>query len=156
MEKAKKRQAKKLRENEAKQEHRKKMSVIASTTINNDEEMILDKKTWDKLKQIDEAEDIEQYIDAQDESSDSENHDMNLPGMSINRKKLEQMEQEDLKIKYDEDEDSDDNVARINRMQQEIDMTLAQKKEYSMTLDKKEAKKDRKNKAMVDLQRQRR
>lgn len=62
MEKAKKRQAKKLREAEAKQDTRKKMSVIASSTLNNDEDLILDKRTWDKLKQIDEAEDIEKFI----------------------------------------------------------------------------------------------
>lgn len=50
IDKQKKRQAKKLRELEQKQDYKKKMSVIASSTINNDEDLILDKKTWDKLK----------------------------------------------------------------------------------------------------------
>ena len=39
------------------------MSVIASTTLDNDEEMVLDKKTWDKLKQIEDAEDIQKYVE---------------------------------------------------------------------------------------------
>jgi hypothetical protein len=32
---------------------RKKMSVIASMTIDNDDELKLDQKTWEKLKKID-------------------------------------------------------------------------------------------------------
>lgn len=32
---------------------RKKMSVIASMTIDNDDELKLDQKTWDKIKKID-------------------------------------------------------------------------------------------------------
>ena len=49
-EKVKKRAAKKLREIESKQDIRKKMSVIAASTINNDEDLVLDKSTRDKLK----------------------------------------------------------------------------------------------------------
>ena len=39
-------------------------------------------------------------------------------------------------------------------MAEEIEDTMQQKKEYAMQLDKKEAKKDRKSKALVELQRQ--
>jgi len=34
------------------------MSVIAASSMNNDEDLILDAKTWDKLKTIEDAEDI--------------------------------------------------------------------------------------------------
>ena len=53
MEKEKKRMAKKERELATKQEFRKKMSVIAATT--------LDRKTWEKLKTID-LEDLHKYV----------------------------------------------------------------------------------------------
>lgn len=72
LEKQKKRQAKKQREAEQKQDMRKKMSVIASTTIDNDDEMVLDKKTWAKLKQIEDADEIHKYIEY---SNDSDSDD---------------------------------------------------------------------------------
>jgi len=46
VERTKKREAKKEREREQKQDMRKKMSVIAATSINNDEDLQLDRKTW--------------------------------------------------------------------------------------------------------------
>jgi hypothetical protein len=58
VEREKKRAIKKERVAAAKQDVRKKMSVIAATSINNDEELMLDSKTWDKLKAIEDAEDI--------------------------------------------------------------------------------------------------
>jgi len=70
-EKMKKRAAKKQREIEAKQEIRKKMSVIAASTINNDDEMTLDAKTWDKLKAID-IDEADKYIETSSEDEDSE------------------------------------------------------------------------------------
>jgi len=45
-EQQKKRAAKKDREREAKQDMRKKMSVIAASSINNDEDLKMDRKTW--------------------------------------------------------------------------------------------------------------
>ena len=95
---------------------RKKMSVIASTTIGNDDEMVLDKKTWAKLKQIGDAEDIHKYIDYSDMDSDSSEHgNMNLPGMSMSKKKLERLENQE-RLEMVEDSDSEDQIARIDRM----------------------------------------
>ena len=93
-EKMKKRTAKKLREAEAKQDIRKKMSVIAASTINNDEEMILDKATWAKLKSID-IEDADKYIveSSEDDDSDENNINQNLPGMSKHLKRLEALDE---------------------------------------------------------------
>lgn len=88
---------------------RKKMSVIASSTIENDEELKLDKKTWDKLKEI-EAEDLDKYIEGDSDEDESENnYDASLPGTSMNLKKLkaqDDAEQRKLKGK-NEEEDSD-------------------------------------------------
>lgn len=58
VEREKKRQLKKERLRDSKQDMRTKMSVIAATSINADEELQLDRKTWDKLKAI-EPEEIE-------------------------------------------------------------------------------------------------
>lgn len=138
------------------------MSVIATATINNDEEMTLDKKTWDKLKQV-EAEDLDQYIeDSSDSDSDERNYDPSLPSMNKSLKQLKAMddaEQRKLKGLPEQDEDSDgseDSVQRVNRMEDEINTGLDQQKEYQMLKSKKMAKKDLKNKAIVDLQRQKR
>lgn len=38
------------------------MSVIAATTIDNDDELVLDRKTWDKLKKID-LDEAYKYLD---------------------------------------------------------------------------------------------
>jgi len=57
----KKKQAKKEREREAKQDIRKKMSVIAATSINNDEDLNLDKRTRDILNRIG-IDEVEKYL----------------------------------------------------------------------------------------------
>lgn len=72
VEREKKRQAKKARERDAKQDMRKKMSVIAATAINNDEDLTLDKRTWQKLKTID-IDDAQGYMPVDSESEGEEN-----------------------------------------------------------------------------------
>ena len=49
----KKRDLKKKKEEDAKQDYRNKMSVIAATAIDNDEDLRLDKRTWETLKRVD-------------------------------------------------------------------------------------------------------
>ena len=71
VEREKKKQAKKERERDAKQELRKKMSVIAATSLDNDEDLTLDKKTKEFLKSID-PEDIEKYLPAQEPDEDEQ------------------------------------------------------------------------------------
>lgn len=133
-EKIKKRAAKKLREAEVKQDMRKKMSVIAASTINNDEELLLDKSTWDKLKQID-IEDAEKYMDTSSEDEEDEDKNYNMPGMSKHLSKLEAKDELEQKKERrraagqasesehnSDDSDSSDNSAkRINRMADEIE-----------------------------------
>ena len=69
VERDKKKALKKEKEREAKQDVRTKMSVIASSTINADEELTLDKKTWDRLKKVD-IEDAHKYISESEEDED--------------------------------------------------------------------------------------
>jgi len=62
--------------------------------------------------------------------------------------------------KKEEDSDSsiseDEAITRVDRMAMEIDESMRAEKEYAMLIDKKEAKKSRKAKALVELQRQKR
>lgn len=64
----KKRDLKKQKELDAKQDYRKKMSVIAATAIDNDDELRLDKRTWETLKEID----VDENPDMVPEDSSSE------------------------------------------------------------------------------------
>lgn len=136
------------------------MSVIASTSLNNDDEMTLDKKTWDKLKKI-EAEDLDKYIEvsSNDDSDGSRNYDASLPNMNKSLKTLKAMDDAEQRKNQGKDQESDsdeseDSVARINRMEEEINYNIASKREYQMFKSKKEAKKEIKAKALVELQRQ--
>jgi len=48
------------------------MSVIATTSINNDEELTLDRKTWQKLKEVD-VDDLQNFLPEEVDSQDEEN-----------------------------------------------------------------------------------
>jgi hypothetical protein len=109
MERDKKKQLKKERERDAKQDIRTKMSVIATTTIDNDEELTLDKKTWDKLKKID-IEDAHKYIPEESEEDD--------PMLDPNERQYRfymdgRQEHPD---ESGEDEDEDDRLKKVDRM----------------------------------------
>jgi hypothetical protein len=70
------------------------MSVIAATSINNDDELMLDAKTWDKLKQID-VEEVDKYL-----SEESSSEEEGGVGMSNKNRKLEfkdEMEQRKIR-----------------------------------------------------------
>ena len=155
VEKMKKRQQKKERERDLKQDIRKKMSVIAATSINNDDELMLDAKTWDKLKQID-VEEVDKYL-----SEESSSEEEGGVGMSNKNRKLEfkdEMEQKKIRqqegqsASENESDDSDDStVARIDKMANEMEEAHRQRKEFHMQVDKKEARKLIKNQALVEL-----
>lgn len=155
VEREKKRALKKERIANAKQDVRKKMSVIAATSINNDEDLMLDQKTWDKLKSIEDAEDIQKYLPKNIvESEDDENMD------PLERKyRFYNDGAEEPKQKGEDDSSSDEDfnpVKKIDRMAAEIDDSIAQQREYQMLKDKKTIKQEYKTKALIDLQRQKR
>lgn len=58
VERDKKKADKKEKAKEVKQDIRKKMSVIAASGLDNDEDLIMDQRTWAKLKAVEDAEDI--------------------------------------------------------------------------------------------------
>jgi len=157
-EKTKKRAAKKQLEMDKKQEIRKKMSVIASSTVNNDEEMMLDQRTWDKLKTLD-VDELDKYIEESSDNEDSDEQNINLPGMSKNLRKLEKLDDEEqarergekMAGESDSDDSVDPNIKHTNRMAEEIEQSMAQQKEYHMQIDRKEAKRVRKTKEIVEL-----
>ena len=133
------------------------MSVIAATAINNDEDLTLDKKTWDKLKNID-IDEAQGIMPVDSESEEEENlqelrYKFHTDGGNDKFAAL------DKKEGGEDDSDSiseDEEVTRIDRMALEIDESLKAQKEYAMLIDKKQAKKNRKAKAIVELQRQKR
>jgi hypothetical protein len=53
------------------------MSVIASSSMAyNDEDLILDQKTWDKIKSFEDAEEIEKYLPKNLPNLDEEDENM--------------------------------------------------------------------------------
>ena len=126
VEREKKRALKKERVLAAKQDVRKKMSVIAATSINNDEELMLDSKTWDKLKALDDAEDVQKYLPKDMPESEDDEH------MDPSERKLRFYTDGAMtqgKPLKDEDESSSedeayDPVKRVDRMAEEIEDSM--------------------------------
>ena len=71
MEKEKKRQAKKEKILADKSELRKKMSVIATTTLDNDEDLLMSRKLWDDVRRKG-FEGVGEKSDNDDSSSEEE------------------------------------------------------------------------------------
>ena len=97
------------------------MSVIAATSINNDDELMLDAKTWDKIKQLDDAEEIQKYLPKNmPESEDEENMD---PSERKFRYFNDGAVPEKKKLNEDDSSSSDEEhnpVKRVDRMAEEI------------------------------------
>ena len=98
------------------------MSVIAATAIDNDDDLRLDKRTWETLKEID----VDENPGAVPEDSSSEEED----NLAEKRYKfhtdggIDKME----KMKGDDDSDSiseDEKITRVDRMAAEIDAAMA-------------------------------
>ena len=151
LERDKKRQIKKDRERDAKHDLRKKMSVIAATSINNDDDLMLDKKTWDKLKKID-IEEAHKFL-PKEMDTESEEDPLEKKFKFLTDGGVDKVAKE-IQDYSDEESEQDEKAKRINKMAYEIEAFDKQQKEYQMVADKKTAKKDRKNKALIELQRQ--
>ena len=133
MEKDRKRQAKKDKERKLKTDLRSKMSVIASTDLNNkNDEILFDRRTFEKLQNMD-IENLE-YEDA----SDQEDPDKKLD-------KRDELKMDDgNEDGNSDDEDMDENVKRVDAMANEIDHFYKQKREYAMEKDRTLAKREKK------------
>lgn len=117
VEREKKKHAKKEREQNAKQETRKKMSVIASTALENDEELMLDKKTWEKVREVG-LDNMHLYTEPVDDDPEDNMDDNERKYRFLTDGGTKMVDKSD-----DEDEDSevDDDVRRVNRMAEELD-----------------------------------
>ena len=141
IEKDKKRQGKKDREQAVKADLRTKMSVIATTTIDNDEELYLNANQWDLMrKKVDNVEkdsDDDELDSIEEEDSDDENDSEN----------------EGAAEKDSDEESVDSGAAQVNEMADEFEEQITMQNEYAMNIDRKEAKRLYKKKALVDQQR---
>lgn len=127
------------------------MSVIASSTIENDEDLILDKKTWDKLKKID-IEDAHKYM-PDDFVSEDEEEKLN-PNERKYRFYTDGADfEKDSKQESEDSGSEDEAIKKVDRMASELDGQIKQEREYKMLRDKKAIKKELKSKALIDLQR---
>ena len=99
VEKEKKRQAKKEKVLADKSELRKKMSVIATTTLDNDEDLLMSRKLWDSVRQ----KGFEQAGDKSEDEDDSSDEE---------RKAIRDSDDSDS----DEAEDEDDSESSGDEM----------------------------------------
>ena len=121
VDKEKKKLEKKDRLKKSKSELRQKMSVIASSDMHNqNDEVLLDRKTFEKLQEVDIEAD--EYIDEESE------------GEAVAEEEADIMKQRKFKDvgegESEEDEESDEDVRQVNRMNKEVEEFYKQKKEY--------------------------
>ena len=127
VEKERKKQDKKERERKAKAEIRAKMSVIASTDIyNQNDDVLFDRRTLDKLKKVDIEELQYEAPDSGEELSEGE-----LGGAQIDGKTKKQETKAESS-----DDDMDDETKRFEEMAAGIDEYYAKQKEYKMEIDR--------------------
>ena len=143
VEKEKKKQAKKEKVLNDKSELRKKMSVIATTTLDNDEDLLMSRKLWDSVRD----KGFDAAGEKSDESSDSDEE----------RKALRESDDSEDE---DEDEESssgdelpDEKQAQISAMADQMEDAITRQKEYQMTVDRKMAGKEHKKKELIEQQR---
>lgn len=117
------------------------MSVIASSGLENDEDMHLPQKLWDDLhtKGFDGIGEKSDDDETSEESEESNDEDDGEEG------------EEDLE---DSDASSvDSKVARTERMAQDFENAIENQRDYQMNMDRKFAKNQRKKKHLIEQQR---
>ena len=136
IEKEKKRKDKKEKIANDKTELRKKMSVIATTTLDNDEDLVMSRKLWDDIRK-------KGFEGAGDKSSDDSDS-------SEEEKGEESAAQE-------EDESSEDELDEKERavamMADQMEDQISKHKEYAMSMDRRMVGKEAKKKALIEQQR---
>ena len=155
IEKEKKRQAKKDKVAADKSELRKKMSVIATTTLDNDEDLMMSRKLWDDIRKkgfdrAGEASDDEKNGDQQSEDEETK---VEAAGSSDSSDEDDDDEEGEDEQESSGDELFDEKEAQIAAMADQMEEHLAKKKSYEMTVDRKMAGKEYKKKALIEQQR---
>ena len=128
MAKDKKRREKKEKVLADKSELRKKMSVIATTTLDNDEDLALSSKLWDSVRQ--------KGFDGVGDKSDDETSEED--GKS-EREASDFSSDEEEEDAVNSDESIDEKEARVTAMADQMEDVLKNQQDYQMIVDRKEA-----------------
>ena len=143
MEKEKKRLAKKEKVAQDKSDLRKKMSVIATTTLDNDEDLLMSRKLWDDVR----AKGFENAGEKSDESeSDADESEEE-------KRQNSDFSDEEEDAESDSENELDEKQQRVNDMADQMEEHLNAQKSYAMTVDRKMAGKEAKKKALIEQQR---
>lgn len=113
-EREKKKHAKKKTEAEKKNDTRKKMAVITGAALDNDEDLMLDEKTWEKVRDIG-IDELHKHIRKVDDSDEE---------MSDLERKHKFLTDGGTRLADDEEDDADDvdeKVRTVNRMAEELE-----------------------------------
>jgi len=94
------------------------MSVIAATSINNDDELMMDKKTWDKLKKID-IDDAHKFL-PKEQDTESEEDPLERKFKYLTDGGVDKVAKE-IQDYSDEDSEQDEKVKRVNKMAAEME-----------------------------------
>lgn len=136
------------------------MSVIASSDIHNQtDDVLFDKRTFERLQEVDiEDLDYENDSDEDDENDEAILKDSLGEGRKFNSndRYVHQMKMDAGESEGDEDDDDeseDEAVKRVEAMANDIDTFYSQKKDYKMELNRKVAKREKRQKALVEQQR---
>ena len=135
MEREKKRQAKKEKVQHDKSELRKKMSVIATTVLDNDEDLTLSRKLWDEV--------AKKGFDGVGEKSDDDDSDEESKGGSG---ESGSDDEEDEAESSGSDDEMDEKAAAVEEMANQMESQIKSRKEYQMTVDRNMAGKEAKKK----------
>jgi len=139
IEKEKKRKEKKEKIANDKTELRKKMSVIATTTLDNDEDLVMSRKLWDDIRK-------KGFEGAGDKSSDDDSDS-----------EEEEQKGEGSDASQEEDSSSDDELDEKERavamMADQMEDQISKHKEYAMSMDRRMVGKEAKKKALIEQQR---
>jgi len=116
------------------------MSVIASNSLDNDEDLQMSNRIWEELR--------EKGFDGIGEKSEGEE--------SSSEESDDESDAEEAEGEVSDAESVDSKVARVNEMADEFETTIARQREYAMNVDRNFAAKEMKKKSMIDQQRLRR
>lgn len=130
------------------------MSVIASNTVEDDEDLRLDKAVWHKLHRKG-FEGVDQETSSESELEDleeSKEHDADSDVEVSDDEDDEMIEDEEGEQESNEDE-SDVERQRTNEMAEQFEDNYNKEREYMQIVDRKAAKKEIKKKQLIEQQR---
>ena len=145
MEREKKRQAKKEKVQHDKSELRKKMSVIATTVLDNDEDLTLSRKLWDEV--------AKKGFDGVGEKSDDDDDSEEESKGGSDESGSDDEEDDDAESSGASDDEMDEKAARVEEMANQMESQIKSRKEYQMTVDRNMAGKEAKKKQLIEQQR---